>query len=82
MTGMPIGQMAATLEAFGPRHASRSLPDLLELAERMGLSDRDFLERLLASEADGRFARKRKRNYASALPARREADRRVRPFGA
>ena len=66
MTGMPIGHMAATLEAFGPRHASRSLPDLLELAERMGLSDRDFLERLLASEADGRFARKRKRNYASA----------------
>ena len=66
MTGMQIGQMSATLEAFGMKHAARSLPDLLEVAERNELSCRDFLERVLASETEGRFARKRKRNYASA----------------
>ena len=66
MTGMQIGQMSATMEAFGMKHAARSLPDLLEVAERNELSCRDFLERVLASETEGRFARKRKRNYASA----------------
>lgn len=66
MAGMQIGQMAATMEAFGMKHASRSLPDLLELAERNELTCREFLERVLSAESDGRFARKRKRNYASA----------------
>ena len=66
MTGMQIGQMSATMEAFGMKHASRALPDLLELADRNDLTCREFLERVLVSETEGRFARKRKRNYASA----------------
>lgn len=66
MTGMQIGQMSATMEAFGMKHASRSLPGLLEVAERNDLACREFMERVLASETEGRFARKRKRNYASA----------------
>lgn len=61
-----VGTLAASLEAFGLRHASRALPDLLESAERNELGCRDFLERLLAAEADGRFERRRRRNYASA----------------
>ena len=64
MTSMQIGQMSATMKAFGMKHAARSLPDLLEVAERNELSCRDFLERVLSSETEGRFARKR--NYASA----------------
>ena len=63
---MQIGQLAATMEAFGMKHASRSLPDLLELADRNDLTCREFLERELASETEGRFARKRKRHDASA----------------
>ena len=66
MTGMQIGQMSATLEAFGMKHAARALPDLLELSDRNDLTSREFLERVLSSETEGRFARKRKRNYASA----------------
>lgn len=66
MTGMQVGQMSATMEAFGMKHASKSLPDLLEVAERNELSCREFLERVLASETEGRFSRRRKRNYASA----------------
>lgn len=66
MTGMRIGQMSAAMEAFGMKHAARALPDLLEVAERNELTCREFLGRVLASETEGRFARKRKRNYASA----------------
>ena len=65
-SSMQIGQLGATMEAFGLKHAARSLPDLLELADRNGLTCREFLERVLISETQGRFARKRKRNYASA----------------
>ena len=61
-----VGTLAASLEAFGLKHASRALPDLLEAAERGDVGCRDFLDRLLATEADGRFERKRGRNYASA----------------
>lgn len=63
---MRIGQMTATMEAFGMKHAASSLPDLLDVADRNGLTCREFLERVLASETGGRFARKRKRDYASA----------------
>lgn len=66
MTGMQIGRTSATMEAFDMKHAARSLPDLLEVAERNELTCREFLERVLSSETGGRFARKRKRNYASA----------------
>jgi len=55
---MQIGQLAATMEAFGMKHASRSLPDLLELADRNDLTCREFLERVLLSETEGRFAAK------------------------
>ena len=61
-----VGTLATSLEAFGLKHASRALPDLVESAERNELGCRDFLQALLAAESDGRFERKRRRNYASA----------------
>ena len=61
-----VGTLASSLEAFGLKHASRALPDLVETAERNELGCRDFLQALLAAESDGRFERKRRRNYASA----------------
>ena len=64
--GTQIGQLSSSLEAFGLKHAAKALPDQLEIAERNELSSRQFLASLLAVESDGRFARKRKRNYASA----------------
>lgn len=63
---MQIGAMTATMEAFGLKHAARELPDMLEVAERNGLSCREFTERILETETEGRFLRKRKRNLASA----------------
>lgn len=64
--GTQIGQLMSSLEAFGLKHAARQLADRLEVAERNGLDNRRFLADLLGCEADGRFARKRKRNYAAA----------------
>ena len=64
--GTQIGQLSSSLEAFGLKHAAKALPGQLEIAERNELSSRQFLASLLAVESDGRFARKRKRNYASA----------------
>lgn len=64
--GTQIGQLSSSLEAFGLKHAAKALPDQLEIAERNGLTSRQFLASLLAVESDGRFARKRRRNYASA----------------
>ena len=64
--GTQIGQLSSSLEAFGLKHAAKALPDQLEIAERNELSSRQFLASLLAVESDGRFARKRRRNYASA----------------
>lgn len=64
--GTQIGQLSSAMETFGLKHAARALPDTLELAERNGLTNREFLARLLDSEVDGRNARKRKRNYAAA----------------
>lgn len=61
-----VGQIMSSLEAFGLKHAARALPDQLEIAERNGLGGRQLLASLLEVEADGRFSRKRKRNYASA----------------
>ena len=61
-----IGTMMASLEAFGMKHAARALADQLEIAERNELPNRQFLSALLQCETDGRFARKRKRNYAAA----------------
>lgn len=64
--GTQMGQLSSALDAFGIRHASKGLPDLLEVAERNDLTNREFLARLLECEVDGRNARKRKRNYAAA----------------
>lgn len=64
--GTQIGQLSSSLEAFGLKHAAKALADQLEIAERNGLTSRQFLASLLAVESDGRFARKRRRNYASA----------------
>ncbi len=61
-----IGQLQATLEAFGMKHAAKALPDLLESAERNEVEPRRLLQMVLDSETDGRFARKRKRNYSAA----------------
>ena len=63
---MTIGALAAEMEAFGLKHASRQLADQLEAADANGLTCREFLERLLACELLGRNERKRKRNYAAA----------------
>lgn len=61
-----VGQLMASLEAFGLKHAARELADQLDVADRNGLTSRQFLSSLLQCEMDGRFARKRKRNYAAA----------------
>ena len=63
---LTIGALAAEMEAFGLKHASRQLADQLESADANGLTCREFLERLLACELRGRNERKRKRNYAAA----------------
>ena len=61
-----IGYLTATLSSFGLKHASANLAEQLEIAERNGLDAKSFLAGLLQTEIDGRFARKRKRNYAAA----------------
>jgi len=61
-----IGQMTAALESFGLKHAARSLPDMLETAERNNLAGKELLSMVLTAEIDGRFEKKRKRNYAAA----------------
>lgn len=61
-----MGQMMATMETFGLKHAARQLVDQLDTAERNELNCREFLSLLLKSEVDGRNERKRKRNYAAA----------------
>ena len=61
-----IGALAAEMEAFGLKHASRQLADQLESADANGLTRRDFLERLPACELRGRGERRRKRSYAAA----------------
>ena len=63
---MQIGTLTAALEAFGIKHAARQPADMLEVAERNEIGNREFLARLLECEVDGRNARKRKRNYAAA----------------
>lgn len=63
---MQIGTLTAALEAFGIKHAARQLADMLEVAERNEIGNREFLARLLECEVDGRNARRRKRNYAAA----------------
>lgn len=57
--GTQMGQLSSALDAFGIRHASKGLPDLLEVAERNDLTNREFLARLLECEVDGRNARMR-----------------------
>ncbi len=66
MSALTVGALAAELEAFGLKHASRQLADQLESADANGLTCREFLERLLDCERGGRFERKRGRNYAAA----------------
>jgi DNA replication protein DnaC len=61
-----IERLTAQLETFGLKHVPRQLADLLEQAEEGGLSHREFLSKLLASEVTGRNERRRKRNYAAA----------------
>jgi len=62
----PIGQLMASLDAFGLKHASKELPDLLDSADRNNLTNRQFLSSVIQCEMDGRFVRKRRRNYAAA----------------
>ena len=66
MSGLTIGALAAEMETFGLKHASRQLADQLESADANGLTCRDFLERLLDCELRGRNERRRKRSYAAA----------------
>ena len=54
------------MDAFGLKHAPKQLADILESAEALDLSYREFLSTLLTSEVKGRNERKRKRNYAAA----------------
>ena len=63
---LTIGALAAEMEAFGLKHASRQLADQLEAADANGLTCREFLERLLACELRGRSERRRRRSYAAA----------------
>lgn len=64
--GMRIGQLVSMMETFGIKHSARELADQLDIAERNGLTHREFLANLLVAEVDGRNGRKRKRNYAAA----------------
>ncbi|MDO4991227.1 MAG: IS21-like element helper ATPase IstB [Eubacteriales bacterium] len=66
MTRARIGQLSSSLEAFGMKHAAKALPDLLDAAERNGLTGRELVASVVAAETEGRFERKRKRNYAAA----------------
>ena len=61
-----IERLCSMMDAFGLKHAPKQLADILESAEALDLSYREFLSTLLTSEAKGRNERKRKRNYAAA----------------
>lgn len=63
-TAMQTGTITTTMEAFGFKHATRQLADELEIAERNGLTHREFLPRPLDCEVRGR--NERKRSYAAA----------------
>jgi len=60
------GRICAMLEAFGLKHSSENLADLLDKAETGELPYRQFLQNVLETEVNGRNERRRHRNYALA----------------
>lgn len=61
-----IERLCQMMDTFGLRHAPRQLADILESAEDLGLSHREFLSMLLSSEVKGRNERRHRRNYTAA----------------
>jgi DNA replication protein DnaC len=61
-----IERVSQMLSSFGFRHAPKALADLLERSADLELTHREFLFRLLDSEARGRNEKRRRRNYAAA----------------
>jgi DNA replication protein DnaC len=59
-------RLCAMLEAFGLKHISRSLPDILRAAEAEEQPHRQFLMSVLETEVRGRNDRRRHRNHALA----------------
>jgi len=66
MAKIKIEQLNTMLEAFGLKHASRALADVIDNAEASEDSFRSFLLALLQHEVDGRNERRRHRNYTAA----------------
>jgi DNA replication protein DnaC len=61
-----IEHLCAVLESFGLKHTSKSLPTLLDAAEKGEQPYREFLLNALEVEVKGRNERRRSRNYALA----------------
>lgn len=63
---IPVQRLTALLDTFALKHASKTLPDLLETADAQEASRREFLLAVLETEVKGRNERRRKRNYSAA----------------
>ena len=63
---IPVRRLCSLLETFSLKHTAKQLADLLEKAETVEISYRQFLLGLLETEVKGRNERRRARNYAGA----------------
>ena len=61
-----IQRLASMMMTFGLKHSSKVIADIIDRAERGGLSYREFLLDVLETEVRGRNERRRKRNYSAA----------------
>lgn len=61
-----LEKLAAQLDSFGLKQVAPKIADILEDAERYEYTHRQFLEKVLIEEINGRNQKKRNRNYATA----------------
>lgn len=61
-----IQRLSSMMMTFGLKHSSKVIADIIDRAERGGLSYREFLLDVLETEVRGRNERRRKRNYSAA----------------
>jgi DNA replication protein DnaC len=61
-----VQRICSAMEAFGLKHASKQIADIMDLAEASEYTCREFLMAVLEAETKGRNERRRHRNYAGA----------------
>lgn len=66
MERISFNRLSSLLLAFGLKHSSKHLADIIERAERDEQTYREFLLAVLETEVKGRNERRRHRNYAGA----------------